>query len=127
MIVLNPRDWQGIKELKNLQDNYLIGAPGEVPTGDAAQSLWQLPVVVSPVLTAGTAVVMDAANAAALFIRQGVALKTSDADQDDFTRGRLTFYGTTRATVAVWRPMAVATVGLTGIAGEAARGSAKKS
>ena len=119
---LHPRDWQGIKELKNLQDNYLIGAPGEIPTGNAPESLWQLPVAVSPVLTEGTGVVMDAANAATLFLRLGIELRTSDADQDDFVRGRMTFYGSTRATVAVWRPKAVAVVGLIG----AARGGPAK-
>ena len=99
VVVLHPRDWQGIKELKNLQNNYLVGAPGEAPTGDVPQSLWQLPVVVSPVLTESTAVVMDAANAATLFLRAGIELRTSDADQDDFVRGRMTFYPSTRATL----------------------------
>ena len=73
------------------------------------RDLWQLTVVVSPVWREGFAVVMDAANAATLFLRAGIELRTSDAGVwTNSVVGRMTFYGSTRATVAVWRPQAVA-------------------
>jgi hypothetical protein len=41
-------------------------------------------------------------------MRQGVNVKTSDADQDDFIRNRVTLLAECRAAFPVWRPSAFA-------------------
>jgi HK97 family phage major capsid protein len=68
-------------------------------------------------MPAGQALVGDFANGATLFVREAVNVRTSDADQDDFVRNRLTMLGEGRFGLAVWQPAAFTLVHLGGGAG----------
>ena len=46
---------------------------------------------------------------ATLLMRQGVNVKTSDSDQDDFINNRVTILAECRAAFPIWRPTAFAT------------------
>ena len=63
-------------------------------------------------MTAGTALIGDFIRGATLFIREGVNARLSDADQDDFTRNRVTCLVEARVGLAIWQPAAFATVAL---------------
>ena len=73
---------------------------------------WGLPVVTSKALAAGTALVGAFGTCARLFIREPVAVRASDSDQDDFTRNRVTALGELRAGLAVWQPLGFTKVAL---------------
>jgi HK97 family phage major capsid protein len=60
--------------------------------------------VASTAIAVGTALVGDFGLGATLFIREGVAVRISDSDQDDFTRRRVTLLGEIRCGLAVWQP-----------------------
>ena len=54
------------------------------PVVTTARRLWDVAVVPSPPVTAGTMVVGDFAVGATLFIREAVNAVITDSDQDDF-------------------------------------------
>jgi hypothetical protein len=43
-------------------------------------------------------------QSATVLVREGVTVKTSDADQDDFIRNRVTVLAETRVAFPIWRP-----------------------
>ena len=57
--------------------------------------------------------VRDGANQAlnrlvGYLLREGVNVRTSDSDQDDFTKNRVTLLAETRVAFPVWRPAGIA-------------------
>jgi hypothetical protein len=71
----------------------------------AARTIWGLAVTTNRIVN--KPLVGDPAGAT-LLVREGVNIKTSDADQDDFIRNRVTVLGETRVAMPVWRPTAFA-------------------
>jgi hypothetical protein len=78
----------------------------QVPGGQ----LWGLPLIVSTVISAGTALVSDFGVGVSLHVRECVNGRASDADQDDFVRNRVTLLAEGRFAVALWQPAAFALV-----------------
>ena len=76
-------------------------------------TLWGLPVVLNLAMTKGKALVGDWAQGATLFVRESTNVRVSDADQDDYTRNRVTMLGEGRWGLAVWRPACFAVISLT--------------
>jgi HK97 family phage major capsid protein len=108
-VVLNPTDWATMVTAKTSGsgDYYGVG-----PFAAQAPTLWGLPAVLSKAIAAGTALVGDFSNGATLFVREGVNVRVSDSDQDDFIRNRVTALGEGRFALAVWQPAAFALVDL---------------
>ena len=109
-IVMNPNDVSKSLKVKASGSGERLdsdGAFGAVPT-----SMWGLRLVENVACPAGKAIVADWSIAVTLFVREGVHVIVSDADQDDFTRNRLTLLGEGRFAVAWWQPTAVAVVNL---------------
>ena len=108
---LNPVTWQELLLLKNAQGNYIYGTPGQLPGGMVAQTIWGLALTTSRVVPADQPLVGDSMGCS-LLVREGVNVKTSDSDQDDFVRNRVTILAETRVAFPVWRPssFAVATL-----------------
>jgi HK97 family phage major capsid protein len=106
-VAMNPLTWQDLMLLKNTQGNYIYGAPGQLPGGVVAQTIWGLPIVTSVIIPQANPLVGDSMGCT-LLVREGVNVKTSDSDQDDFVRNRITVLAETRVAFAVWRPSAFA-------------------
>ena len=83
------------------QGEYLYGAPGTL----AAPTIWGLTITPSRVIDPFAPLVGDSAGATIL-VREGVNVKTSDSDQDDFIKNRITLLAETRMAFPVWYPTA---------------------
>jgi HK97 family phage major capsid protein len=109
-VALHPRDWANMLKEKASGDGHYFSAGAFAQT---AEALWGVPAIPTPAIAQGQALVGDATVGATVLIRSGVQAFVSDADQDDFSRNRLTVLAETRAGVAVWQPAAFALVDFT--------------
>jgi HK97 family phage major capsid protein len=105
-ILIHPQDWQSVRLSKNAGDGaYVIGSPQE----GVAPTLWGLPVVSSPIIAQGTALVGDWQQAS-LWVRTGANVRASDSHKDYFTRNITTLLAEMRAAFGVIRPQAFSKV-----------------
>lgn len=104
VVVLNPKDWFGIaSERATTGDgHYLIGSPRD----PSPPNLWGVPVVTSPSLAAGAALVLDTSQVAVLDRMQPTIL-VSREDGSNFTSNLVTILAELRAGLAVFSPGAV--------------------
>lgn len=111
--VFAPSDWEAVETRRDATERYLLaGAPSQQPT----RSLWGVPVVLSPELPAGTALVGDFA-AATLFTREQIRLDWSESGAELFDTNSVKFRAETRVGLGVTRPGALCTVELATTAG----------
>jgi hypothetical protein len=102
--VANPLTWQDIMLMKaEGSGNYLAGGPFSF----TAPTIWGLALTASRAVTQQNPLVGDSRGATLLF-REGVNIKTSDSDQDDFIRNRVTVLAEARVAFPVWRPASFA-------------------
>lgn len=103
VIVLHPNNFAAMRRLKaSGSGEFLFGAPA----GANADAVWNLPVHVTPAMTQGKFLIMDAAQMGALFIRDEASVQVGYVN-DDFTKNLLVLLAELRATLAVMRPAAV--------------------
>jgi HK97 family phage major capsid protein len=106
-VALNPTAWQDLMLMREDNDArtgaYLFGSPAQV----AAPTIWGLSVIPSRAVAAEGPLVGDAMGCT-LLVREGVNVKTSDSDQDDFVRNRVTVLAEARVAFPVWRPASFA-------------------
>lgn len=109
-VILNPADWASMLKARATANGDRLDSPGAF----AAQpsTIWGLPAIPSTVIPQGQALVGDFANGCTLFIREGVNVRISDSDQDDFVRNVLTTLAETRVALAVWQATAFSLVHL---------------
>jgi HK97 family phage major capsid protein len=108
-IVMHPTDWESTLKAKAAGDgHYFSGGPFSM----TPQVIWGVPLVPSPSIPVGHALVGDFSIGASLLIREGVQVLLSDSDQDDFIKNRVTLLGEMRAALPVWRPAAFSDVAL---------------
>lgn len=114
-IALSPNDWEGI-ELAASAHGYTMAQAGQnVPVDRAARRLWGVPVVVSPSLADGTAVVADF-SVAELHLREDATMDWSEnvydatAGATDFQRNLLRFRLEGRAGLGVVKPLGIVKV-----------------
>jgi HK97 family phage major capsid protein len=108
-ICLHPRDWANmLKEKASTSGVYHSMGPFLA----TAEQLWGTVAIPTAAVQAGSALVGDW-NHVTLFIREGVTARTSDSDQDDFTKNRVTTLAESRVGVAVWQPTAFCLVDFT--------------
>jgi HK97 family phage major capsid protein len=106
-VALHPLDWQDLLLLR--EDNtartgmYLFGGPGSM----ASPTIWGLPATPTTQMVQGQPLVGDS-NGSTLLVREGVNVKTSDSDQDDFVKNRVTVLAEARVAYLVWYPSAFA-------------------
>jgi len=109
-VVLNPTDWQTVLTAKaSGSGEYLAGGPFST----VASTIWGVPLLPSPAEPVGVGLVGDFGMGAQVFVREGVNVLLSDSDQDDFIKNRVTMLGEGRFALAVWRPVAFASVDFT--------------
>lgn len=107
VIVLNPADWFAIaSERASAGDGqYVLGSPRD----PSPPSLWGVPVVTTPSLAAGSALVLDPAQVAVLDRQQPEMLASRD-DGTNFTSNMVTILVEMRAGLAVFSPGALLVV-----------------
>jgi HK97 family phage major capsid protein len=105
----HPTIWQDLMLLRETgaaatrAGQYLAGGP----FGMTAPTIWGLNLLTATSIPAATPLVGDSMGATLLF-REGVNVKTSDSDQDDFVRNRVTVLAEARVAFPVWRPASFA-------------------
>ncbi len=108
-IIMNPTDWFAIASERAEAGNgqYVLGSPRD----PSPASLWGAPVVLSPSMTAGQAVVLDT-SVVNLLDRQQVSVQLSRHDGDNFRRNLVTVLAELRAGLVLYAPSATRLVTL---------------
>lgn len=111
---LHPLVWQDLLLMRENQAErtgmYLYGSP----SSPAAPTIWGLSITTNRAVPADQSLVGDA-NGASLLVREGVNVRVTDTDQDDFVNNRATIRAEARVAFPIWRPssFAVAATGQT--------------
>ena len=103
-IVIHPGAYTALLTLKaSTAGTYLSGAP---MSAAPLSLLWGVPVVPSPVMPAGEALVGNFRRGGALYTKNGLRLIASSEHSDFFTKNLTAILGELRAVVAIERPPA---------------------
>lgn len=107
-VAANPLTWQDILLMREESGGartgqYFAGGPFSM----MAPTIWGLTLTANRTIPVATPLVGDSMGATLLF-REGVNVKTSDSDQDDFIRNRVTVLAEARVAFPVWRPASFA-------------------
>lgn len=116
-LAMHPQDFEDVELTKSTDESYV-----EIPGSDAA-TIWRVPVVRSPVLAQGTAIlgafnstdnirVWDREEARVTFAEQGLS---DVAGEEMFLKNELRFRGEARIGAAVLRPSAFVELDLVGV------------
>jgi HK97 family phage major capsid protein len=106
-IVINPLNWQTIQLMKDTSGAYMGGGPFQVAP---APRLWGLPVVATPAISEGMALVGAFRQAAQVFRKGGIRVEASNSHDDYFIRNLVAIRAEERLALAVYRPGAFGTV-----------------
>lgn len=123
-IVINPTDWQTVRLSKDANQQYYGGGPfGFASYGNPNQSndstnsvsagnevLWGQPVVVTPAIAQGTALVGAFSQAAQLFRRTGITVEMTNSNEADFLNNLVAIRAEERLGLAIYRPGAFGTI-----------------
>jgi hypothetical protein len=102
-IVLHPNDWEDIELTKDANGQYLIAV--SVAMGGEPK-VWRMPVVDTPAITAGTALVGAFGTGAQLYDREQASIRISEQHSDFFVRNAIVILAEQRLALAVKRPEA---------------------
>jgi HK97 family phage major capsid protein len=106
-IVIDPTAWQTITLSKNSQGSYYANGPFMDVQNP---SLWGRRVVVTPAITAGTALVGAFQQGGQIFRKGGLTVEASNSHSDFFQRNLTALRAEERLGLAVYRPSAFGTV-----------------
>lgn len=110
-VVIHPTNWQSIRLSKNANGDYYAGGPF---TDGLTPNIWGLRAVVTPAITAATALVGAFAAAAQVFRKGGITIDASNSHSTFFVENKTMIRAEERLGLAVYRPGAFGTVtGLT--------------
>ncbi|MDM0024085.1 phage major capsid protein [Variovorax saccharolyticus] len=101
-VILNTGDWWKMRLAKDSQGRYLLGEPGSA----AVPQLFGANVVASNAMTAGSVWIGNIAQAATLWIREGVVVEMSDSDENNFQLNLITIRAERRLALTVEKPAA---------------------
>lgn len=106
-VVIHPNNWETIRLSKTSGDGaYLFGQP--YLTG--FDTLWGKPVVVTPAITANTALTGDFQMFSRIYRKTGLRIDISDSHSDYFIYNKLAIRAEERLTLAIFRGAAFAKV-----------------
>ena len=101
-IIMNPLDWAKIKKLKT--DGGLYIGPSMFQNGPS--TLWEVPVVVTPAILAGTFICGATQMGATIWDRQQATIFISDSHDTNFIKQVITVLADERIALTVTRPEA---------------------
>ena len=102
-IVLHPNDWEDIELTKDEQGQYLVAV--SVAMGGEPR-VWRMPVVDTPAIAEGTALVGAFGTGAQLYDREEASIRISEQHSDFFVRNAIVILAEQRLALAVKRPEA---------------------
>ena len=102
-IVLHPNDWEDIELTKDTNGQYLVAV--SVAMGGEPR-VWRMPVVDTPAMTEGTALVGAFGTGAQLYDREQASIRISEQHSDFFVRNAIVVLAEQRLALAVKRPEA---------------------
>jgi HK97 family phage major capsid protein len=107
-VIISPNNWQTIRLSKDSNGQYYAGGPftgaygnGSVMTSDM---LWGLPVVVTPAIADGTALVGAFQPSTQRFVQGGLTVESTNSNEDDFLHDLVAVRAEIREILAVYRP-----------------------
>jgi HK97 family phage major capsid protein len=100
-VVLHPNDWEDIELTKDSQGQYLVAV--SVALGGEPR-VWRLPVVETPAIPEGTALVGAFGTGAQLYDREQASIRISEQHSDFFVRNAIVVLAEQRLALAVKRP-----------------------
>lgn len=104
-IAMHPTDWEVVRLAKDSQGAYYYGPPALA----GQETMWGLPVAVSPAVPDDTSIVGDFTQAV-LWLREGVQVLASDSHSDFFIKNLIVLLAEMRAAFGVLQPAAFAKV-----------------
>jgi HK97 family phage major capsid protein len=113
-IVMHPADWQKVQLMKTENGEYVGSGPFASPQSAV---LWGLPVVITPAITSGIALVGAFRAAAQVFRKGGIRVEASNSHQDFFIKNLVAIRAEERLALAVYRPGAFGEVINLGVEG----------
>jgi HK97 family phage major capsid protein len=102
-VVLHPNDWEDIELTKDQNGQYLIAV--SVAMGGEPK-VWRMPVVDTPAIAEGTALVGAFGTGAQLYDREEASIRISEQHSDFFVRNAIVILAEQRLALAVKRPEA---------------------
>ena len=106
-VVLHPNDWEDMELSKDLNGQYLVAV--SVALGGEPR-LWRIPVIDTPAMTPGTALVGAFGTGAQLYDRDAASIRISEQHSDFFVRNAIVILAEQRLALAVKRPEAFVAV-----------------
>jgi HK97 family phage major capsid protein len=100
-VVLHPNDWEDIELNKDLNGQYLMAV--SIQQGAEAR-LWRMPVIDTPAIAEGTALVGAFGTGAQLYDRETANIRISEQHEDFFVRNAIVILAEQRMALAVKRP-----------------------
>lgn len=100
-ILMHPTDWEAVRTVKDGDERYMGGGPFGAP---AQESMWGKPVIVTTVVTQGTAIVGAFKQGAQLFRRGGMSVEASNSHSDFFKLNKTAIRAEERMALAIYRP-----------------------
>lgn len=100
-VVLHPNDWEKIELNKDENGQYLMAVSMQL---GAEARLWRMPVVDTPAMPEGTALVGAFGTGAQLYDREGSSIRISENHEDFFVRNAIVVLAEERLALAVKRP-----------------------
>ena len=110
-VVLHPNDWEDIELSKDENGQYLVAI--SVALGGQPR-LWRMPVVDTPAIAEGTALVGAFGTGAQLYDREQASIRISEQHADFFVRNAIVILAEQRLALAVKRPEAFVAVSFDG-------------
>jgi len=102
-VVMHPNDWEDIELTKDSNGQYLVAV--SVALGGEPR-VWRLPVVETPAIAEGTALVGAFGTGAQLYDREQANIRISEQHSDFFVRNAIVVLAEQRLAMAVKRPEA---------------------
>ena len=102
-VVLHPNDWEDIELTKDSNGQYLVAI--SVALGGEPR-VWRIPVVETPAIAEGTALVGAFGTGAQLYDREQANIRVSEQHSDFFVRNAIVILAEQRLALAVKRPEA---------------------
>jgi HK97 family phage major capsid protein len=100
-VVVHPSDWEKMELTKNAQGSYLMAVSMQV---GAEARIWRMPVIDTPAIDEGTALVGAFGSGAQLYDREQASIRISEQHADFFVRNAIVVLAEERLALAVKRP-----------------------